>query len=138
VLFVTRSCARRIARYRGQQGLARTEVVLGLPFALILCLGCVQLGVAFNHYRSVSDAVRVGAETAAYSRSAPDPVALTIAEVRNAASDLEQSKLSVSVASNWAPGDDVMVTARYPYEINVLGLVVKSGFLESRTVERVQ
>jgi Flp pilus assembly protein TadG len=135
---VTRSTPRRFARYRGQQGLALTEVVIGLPVALFLALACVQLGVAFNHYRSVSDAVRAGAEAAAYSRSAPDPVAATIAEVRNAASDLEQAKLSVSVASDWVQGDHVTVTARYPYEITVLGLVVKSGFFESRTVERVQ
>jgi hypothetical protein len=44
----------------------------------------------------------------------------------------------VAVTSSWAPGEDVTVTATYPYSIDLLGLVVKSGFLSSTTTERVE
>jgi hypothetical protein len=35
-------------------------------------------------------------------------------------------------------GGDITVRATYPYEINLLGLVVKSGDLISETTERVE
>ena len=35
-------------------------------------------------------------------------------------------------------GGDITVRATYPYEINLLGLVVKSGNLTSETTERVE
>ena len=59
-------------------------------------------------------------------------------QVRNAATDLKQSDLSVTVTSTFAPGSDVTVTATYPYSISLLGLVVKSGSLHSTTTERVE
>ena len=45
--------------------------------------------------------------------------------------------MSVS-ATAWEHGEDVTVTATYPYEIDLLGLVVASGQLESSTTERVE
>jgi hypothetical protein len=40
--------------------------------------------------------------------------------------------------STWQPGADVTVTGSYPYTINVLGFVVKSGKLTSQIKERVE
>ena len=47
--------------------------------------------------------------------------------MRESAADLDQSKLDVSVSSTWEQGEDVSVTATYPYNISLLGFVVKSG-----------
>jgi hypothetical protein len=44
----------------------------------------------------------------------------------------------VSVSSTWEQGEDVSVTATYPYSISLLGFVVKSGDLTSTTTERVE
>ena len=54
--------------------------------------------------------------------------------------NLDQSKLKVFVtpSNNWEPGSDVTVRATYPYSINLLGVVVKSGTLSSKTTERVE
>jgi len=58
--------------------------------------------------------------------------------VRSSAADLNQSDLTVNVTSSWAPGGDVTVTAKYPYTINIMGIVVNSGELSSSTTERVE
>jgi hypothetical protein len=58
--------------------------------------------------------------------------------VRGSAADLDQSKLGVTVTSSWQQGEDVTVSATYPYDISLLGFVVKSGNLTSTTTERVE
>jgi hypothetical protein len=58
--------------------------------------------------------------------------------VRRSAADLDPAKLGVSVSSTFVQGDDVTVTATYPYDISLLGVVVKSGTLSASTTERVE
>jgi hypothetical protein len=125
-------------RRRGRIRLARLEVLLAVPALALVILCVAQAAAVFDSYRSLSDAVRAGAQTAAVSRTAPDPTGATILEVRTTAGDLDQSVLSVGVSSTWLQGDQVEVVARYPYEISVLGFTLKSGHLESSQVERVQ
>ena len=68
-----------------------------------------------------------------------DPVGTTRTAVRNAASDLDQSKLpNPDVASSWQPGTDVKVSAQYPFRINLFGIPVVTGNLKSSTTERVE
>ena len=61
-----------------------------------------------------------------------------MARVQSATGDLDQAKLSVTVTSGWQHGDDVNVTATYPYSIDLFGLVVQAGNLKSSTTERVE
>jgi Flp pilus assembly protein TadG len=118
------------------------EFALVLPLLLLVVLGIIQFGIAFNNYLTLTDAVRVGARQAAVSRQTPDPITATENRVRGAARNLDSTKLAVSVSPNsasaWTQGGDVSVTATYPYEIHLLGIVVKSGELSSTTTERVE
>ena len=125
----------RAGRERGQ---AMVEFVIVLPILCVLLFGIVQFGITFNHYLTLTDSVRAGARKAAVSREASDPVGAAVAQVRASASDLKQSDLSVTITSSWSPGGDVTVTARYPYSINIMGVVVHSGQLKSSTTERVE
>jgi Flp pilus assembly protein TadG len=124
---------RLVAQERGQ---AATELALVLPILLVIFLGIVQLEIVFNHYLALTDAVRSGARAAATSAGNDDPAGAAEAVVRDAASGLDG--LEVSVDSDWQPGSKVTVTASVPYDIGVLGLVVTSGRLTSRTIERVE
>jgi hypothetical protein len=72
------------------------------------------------------------------SRTLADPTAATTSAVLSAASDLDPAKVDVTVASSWTAGANVTVTATYPYDINILGIVVASGDLHSATTERVE
>jgi hypothetical protein len=110
----------------------------------VIVFGIFQFGVLYKDYVTLTDATRVGARKAAVSRHSDTPMADAEAAVRGSASGMNKpcaggSGLCVTVvASAWEHGKDVTVEARYPYEVNLLGLVVASGQLESATTERVE
>ena len=129
-----------------EKGQAMVEFVLIAPIFLLLVFGLVQFGILFNNYLTLTDAVRAGARQAAVSRTLADPVGATETRIDSSASDLNAADLQVTVdpydpasgTHTWAQGGNVSVTASYPYSINVLGFVVKSGRITSETTERVE
>jgi Flp pilus assembly protein TadG len=123
---------------RSEQGQTMTEFALVLPVLALLLFAVIQFGIVFNNYVTLTDATRAGARKAAVSRQTTNPVGNAVAAVRASAKDLNQSNLSVTVTSTWEPSEDVSVTATYPYSISLLGMVVKSGRISSKTTERVE
>jgi Flp pilus assembly protein TadG len=116
------------------------EFAIVLPIFCLLLFGILQFGVVFHNYLALTDAVRAGARKAAVSRFEPDPVGTTTAAVQAAAVNLDEEDLTVDVSTSggWVRGSDVTVTATYPYSVNLIGIVVKSGSLTSTTVERIE
>jgi Flp pilus assembly protein TadG len=130
-----------IGRRRGlrdERGQAVTEFALVLPILALLLFGIIQFGLVFNNYVTLTDAVRAGARKAAVSRQTSDPAGNACNAVNNAATDLDLSQLQCSVTSTWQPTTDVTVTASYPYSIDLFGIVLKSGRMNSTTTERVE
>jgi Flp pilus assembly protein TadG len=129
-------------RKKREQGQTMAEFALVLPVLAILLFGVIQFGIAFNNYLAVTDAVRAGARQAAVARYLPagEREAKVRDKVYASADGLDTSKLDVTVTptDGWEPGSDVTVEASYPYSINLLGKVVKDGFLTSKTTERVE
>jgi Flp pilus assembly protein TadG len=125
---------------RNERGQTMTEFAIVLPLLAVLLFGIIQLGIAFNHYITVTDATRAGARKAAVSRDLEDPRGAAETAVRSSASTLSQDDLEVSVDSSFQSGSDVTVTVSYPYTISLplIGLVVTDGFLTSSTTERVE
>jgi Flp pilus assembly protein TadG len=115
-----------------------TEFALVLPVLALLLFGVIQFGLVFNNYIQLTDAVRAGARKGAVGRHLQNPQGAVVAAVRDASTNLDQDELEVSVTSSFQHGSDVEVTASYPYSINLLGVVVKSGELTSTTKERVE
>jgi Flp pilus assembly protein TadG len=117
-----------------------TEFAFVVPILLVLLLGIVQFGIAFNNYVTLTDAVRAGARKAAVSRNTVDPEAACKASILAAASNLKRSDLEPSLycRSDWSPGSDVEVHGDYGYSINLLGWTVYSGRLNSTMKERVE
>ena len=115
------------------------EFALAMPVLCLVLFAIIQFGILFNDYLSLTDATRVGARKGAVSRTAANPAAVTETAVRNAASDLSAADLDVDViATAWTPGGEVTVEASYPYDVNVLGVVVASGLLKSSITERIE
>ena len=114
------------------------ELAMVLPILAVLLFGVIQFGIVFNNYLTLTDATRAGARAGAVARNDSNPAGETTSAVQTSASDLNQSNLSVSVNSSWTQGSDVTVTATYPYSINLLGWVIASGNLSSKTTERVE
>jgi Flp pilus assembly protein TadG len=125
------------AAFRSERGQSVTEFALVLPLIVLLLFGVIQFGITFNNYITLTDAVRAGARKGAVSRHEQDPVGVTVDQVRRAATDLKAADLQISVESSWDAGDEVEVSASYPYAIKLLGVVVKSGRMDSTTTERV-
>jgi len=123
---------------RNERGQTLTEFAIVLPILALLLFGVIQFGIAFNNYITLTDAVRAGARKGAVGRHLQNPQAAVDQAVRNAATDLKSSGLQITINSTWTQGSDVTVTATYPYSINLLGAVVKSGRLSSSTTERVE
>lgn len=132
------------SRERGQ---AFVELALVLPILLLLLLGVVQFGTVFRDYIALTDATRVGARQAAVSRSIqPDTsrIPLVVAKVQRAAVNLDPNKLTVTVTPvkvdgvtpGWEASGDVTVRSTYPFKINLFGMVLFNGLLQSRTTER--
>jgi Flp pilus assembly protein TadG len=121
-----------------ERGQTMTEFAMVLPLLAVLLFGVIQFGIAFNNYVALTDAVRAASRKAAVSRESGDPVGACTSAATNAAADLDQTKLNVTCSSSWAQGADVTVTGTYPYSINLLGWVVKSGDLKTAIKERVE
>ncbi len=116
------------------------EFTIVLPIFLLLLLGIAQLGTAFNHHTQLTDATRVGARFGAPlgCSGTCNRSSLVVSKVKASAANLDQSKLGVTVTSTWQPGTDLKVCATYPYSVNLIGLVVSAGNLNSCTTERVE
>jgi Flp pilus assembly protein TadG len=123
---------------RDERGQTMAEFAIVLPILIVLLFGIVQFGILFNNYVTLTDAVRAGARAAAVSRQASDPSGAATAAVRSSARDLTPGSLGVSISSAWTPGAPVTVTATYPYSINLLGWVVTSGSLTTKSTEAVE
>jgi Flp pilus assembly protein TadG len=123
---------------RAEEGQTMVEFALVLPILAVLLFGVIQFGIVFNNYLTLTDAVRAGARKAAVSRQASDPSGAATQAVIASGADITIDPSKVSVTSDWQPGDPVTVQAKYPYAINLLGWVVKSGFITSTTTERVE
>jgi Flp pilus assembly protein TadG len=116
------------------------EFAFVVPLLCVLLLAIVQLGVVFNHYVTLTDAARVGARQAVVTRIGEVTVEEADQAVVEAAGSLDTAQLEVDITSDdWTmPGSEVVVTASYPYEINLLGWVVASGDLKSTMTERLE
>ena len=121
-----------------ERGQTTTEFAIVLPILALLLFAVIQFGILFNNYITITDASRAGARKAAVSRQTGDPVGACVGAVRSSAGGLDQTKLGVTCSSLWTRASDVTVTATYPYDINLLGLVLASGQLRATTTERVE
>ena len=126
---------------RDQRGQSVAEFALVLPLLMLILLAILQFGVLFRDYLAVTDAVRAGARKAAVSRSAAFPTTACEDAVEKSAGDLDVADdldVTCTTPGGWNAGEDVTVTATYPYEISLLGQVVKSGRFSSTTTERIE
>ena len=122
-----------------EHGQALAEFAFAMPILWLIILAIVQFAGVYNHYVSLTDATRAGARKAVVSRSASDPIALAKQAVCDSAPSLTCSSINVTVTPTpWSPGQEITVTASYPYDIDLMGVVVKSGDLTSSTKERVE
>ena len=123
-----------------ERGQSVAEFALVLPLMMLILLGIVQFGMVFKQYITLTDAVREGARKAAVARHRTDRTTHVQNAVVTAGSDLGSGFTTgnVSVTSTWNHGEDVVVRATFPFDINIIGIVVHSGTMTSTATERVE
>jgi Flp pilus assembly protein TadG len=116
------------------------EFVLVLPPLLLCLLGILQFGIAFGDWIQVTNAARDGARKATVSRYDAAGVTTVQNYAKKGTWSLNKSAMAVSVSPGqpWTAGQNVTVTVTYPFSINVLGVVVKSGKLSSTQTARIE
>ncbi len=132
----------RITNLRSDEGQAAVEFALVAPMLIALLLGIVQAGIAFNHYLAVTDAARAAARQAIEARVAGVTASDVQQAAQNAAGGLDLTgRVTLSDPSDPTfsqAGSTLTVTVVYPYSINILGLPVASGNLQSTMTDRLE
>ena len=133
---VPRPFGRLSALVGERSGAAVVEFGLVLPLLLLLLIGMVEFGLTLNNYIVLTEAVRAGGRQFAISRGAVDPFGTTVNEIYQAAPNLTQANLTITLSVNGtqctdkpscsnalanAQGEPVRVTASYPCNLAFLG-----------------
>jgi Flp pilus assembly protein TadG len=118
---------RRITRRtgKGEGGQSLVEFTLVLPIFLLVLFAIIDFGMAFNAWITVTNSAREGARVGTVGASAND----IEARVRDAASSLEQTDLTVTITNaQGVSGESVVVDVGYTYSLitplsSIMGLV---------------
>ncbi len=137
-----------------RDGASAVEFALLAPILLMLAIGIAQFGIVLNEYIMLTDGVRNGARQLALSRGGTTPYTTTVNQVRNSASNLTQSSITVTMTVNGtacatdtacqtalssALGQAGAVTATYPCTLQVMGInYLPSCTLSSSTTEMIE
>ena len=126
-------------RIREERGQSLVELVLGLPLLLFVLTAILQFGLVLHDFVEVADAARHGARKASVSRNGV-PAAAAEEAARDSTSGLDQDRLAVTVdpERGVSKGEPVGVEVSYPFEVDVLGLVLKKGKMTYRATARMQ
>jgi Flp pilus assembly protein TadG len=128
-------------RGRNERGQTAVEFALVAPLLVILLLAIIQFGIAFHNYVTITDAARAGARKAIVARFGGGNFDDAKQTVRDAASQLDQAKLTPTVtAPSMTAGSLVTVTVTYPYTIDIplIGLTIKNGTLTAVAKEELE
>jgi Flp pilus assembly protein TadG len=142
-------------------GVAAVETAVVLPVLLIVLLGIMDMGLLFNNYISLTNAVRVTSRILASSRGSSTPYSTATADGYASAPNLTQSKISLTLtvagtactadgacatALSSNAGNTSSVTGTYPCNpsnpggsITFMGVtIIPSCTLSSSTTERIE
>jgi Flp pilus assembly protein TadG len=117
-------------------GAAAAEFGMVLPMLLLLLIGMVEFGLTINNYIMVTDAASAGGRLFSISRGATSPYEATVSQIYQAAPNLDQSTLTITLSVNGtlcdtdtacsnelasAQGQPAQVIVAYPCNLALLG-----------------
>ena len=122
----------RRARRFPDRAQATVEVVLVLPFVVLVVAAVLQVSVI------VRDRIRLGHAAREAARTAMVDEASAVVEHARASTALDPTRLTVTVEGGDAPGDRLVVTVRYrmPTDVAMVGPLLPDVTIEERLVTR--
>lgn len=112
---------------QSRRGQAAVELALVLPLVLVLLVGIVEFGRAWNQQQVITDAAREAARKAAiYDPAITQDSVINRAKSALAAAGINPAKATIT-APGWDAGAnfDVVVTIQLPYQFTFFGPLVK-------------
>ncbi len=95
-----------------EQGVSSLELALILPILVMLLVGIVQFGMAYNNYLAITHAAREGARHAAVNQ-------FDEGAVRNEAYPVNPDSVSVSYPNGEQHGEPVVVVITFNKQIDI-------------------
>jgi Flp pilus assembly protein TadG len=141
---------------RDRDGIAALEFAVVAPVLFMLLFGIIQVGITFNNYLLLTNAVITGARTLSVSRGAATPFADTTNAIKNSAPTLTAAQLNAHIttrvngtacasdtacasALNTATGQTAFVMATYPCDLTIMGVSYAPGCtLTSQAAQMIQ
>jgi len=125
---------------RDERGTTLVEFALVLPVLALVLFSILQFGLLFFNYIDLTSAGRDGARVAAVSRAKTDGVQAIKDAITKSTSAVDDDKLSITVSppQPWKSGDTVTIHITYPYNLNVMGVVMWSGPMTSDATVRIE
>lgn len=138
----------------GRAGVSAVEFALVAPVLLMILIGTLQCGIAFNNYLTLNNSVRAGARVLAASRGSTTPYSDTQNALYQSAPNLTRGSITISISVNGstcrsdsacqtaltaAAGQPASVNATYPCNLTIMGVSYAPGCtLAAATTERVE
>ncbi len=140
--------------HRDRRGTAAVEFALVAPVLFLLILGITQFGITLNNYEMLTGATAAASRQFSMSRGISTPSSSATTALYNAASNLTQSSLTITLKVNGATctgdgacktaltngqGQPATVTASYPCNLTVYGYNFAPGCtLTAQSTESVE
>lgn len=122
---------------RSDSGQALIEAAFVLPLLLLVMMGIAQVGILFNNWVMLTEAVRQGGRELAIARAPaphPDACVKSTNRINAAAIGLTTANVTKSYAfatgsscTNMGAGTDATVTVTYPCDLSILGVNYAPG-----------
>ena len=104
----------RLDSFKGERGSSLVEFAFVLPLFLLIVTGMTTFGIALNQYLELDNAVAIGAQQLAISRSAiNDPCAQAVSSVWNAASFLTANNIRYTIIFTAPSGSNSISSATF-------------------------
>lgn len=138
---------------RDTRGSSLIEFAATAPVLLLMIFGITQIGITYNNYIMLTDAVRAGARQLSTGRATTNPCQGARNRVYAAAPGLAQANLPVTMSLNGATvsgntcantalvaGQDAMVSGTYPCSLVIFGVNFAPGgcTLSASTTTRIE
>jgi len=109
-----------------ERGQSLVELALVLPLLLLLVVGIIDFGRAYNNYIIITNAAREGARAASHFPDQPEYVK-TVVRQEAADSGLDAEAISITISGGALSGDMIEVSAEYDFD-TILGSFVGPAY----------
>jgi Flp pilus assembly protein TadG len=123
-------------RVRDRRGQAAVEFALVLPFLLIMLVGIIEFGRAWNEHQVITDAAREAARKGAiWDESVTEQDIRDVAESALARAGIDPGTATIAL-DNWDgdAGEKLTVSIDLPYQFTFFGPLVKWSTGQSNIV----